>query len=125
MKCRDVFFPEDPTVSPRVEPQCVELSEISKGKGVQTSAGSNEEDLGHRVPGQGPLEVIEQLDEPIGRLIRASKQSAYLDDYCSLLEIMHDLDPNSYSQTIKAQDVQYQLAAMREEIESIEKNQVW
>ena len=38
---------------------------------------------------------------------------------------MHDLDPNSYSQAIKAQDAQYWLEAMRDEIELIEKNQVW
>ena len=70
----------------------------------------------HRVPDKGSLEVIEQPDEPIGRLIRARKQSAYLDDYCSLLETMHDLDLNSSSQAIKAQGAHYWLDAMREEI---------
>ena len=82
----------DLSVSHRVEPQCVELYVISKAKGVQTSVGSDEEDVRHRVPGQGPLEVIEQLDEPIGRPILGRKHPAYLDDYCSLLETVQDLD---------------------------------
>lgn len=38
---------------------------------------------------------------------------------------MQDLDPDFYSKAIKAQDAQYWLEAMREEIESMEKNQVW
>ena len=75
-----------------------------RARGVQASGGSDEEDVGPRVPCQGLLEVIEQPDEPIGRLLRARKQLAYLNDYCSLLETVQDLDPNSYSQVIKAQD---------------------
>ena len=59
MECRDIFFLKDLTVSRRVEPQCVELYEISKGKGAQASGGSDEKDVGNRVPGQDPLEVIE------------------------------------------------------------------
>ena len=116
MKCRDIFFLEDPTVSPRVEPRCVELYEISKGKGAQASGGSDEEDAGHIILGQGPLEVIEQTDDLIGRPIQVRKLLAYLNDYYSLLKTMQDLDPNSYSQVIKAQDAQYLLEAMREEI---------
>ena len=85
----------------------------------------DEDDVGHRIACKGPLEVIEQPDEPIGRQIWARKQPAYLDDCCSLLETVEDLDPNSYSQAIKAQNVQYWLEAVREEIESIEKNHVW
>ena len=87
----------------------MELYEISKGNGVQESGGSVEEDVGHRIPGQGPLKVIEQPDESIGRPIWARKQPAYLDDCCNLLETMQDLDPNSYSQAIKTQDTQYWL----------------
>ena len=34
MEFRDMFLLEDLTVSPRVEPLCVELYEISKGKGA-------------------------------------------------------------------------------------------
>ena len=33
MECRDVSFLKDPMVNHRVKPQCVELFEISKGKG--------------------------------------------------------------------------------------------
>lgn len=69
--------------------------------GVPTS---DKEDVGHKIPGQGPLKVIEQPNEPIGRLTQARKQPAYLDNYCGLLETVQDLDPNSYSQAIKAQD---------------------
>ena len=86
MECRDVFFLEDPMVNPKVEPQRVELYEIFKSKWAQASGGFDEEDVGHRIPSQGPLQVIEQPDEPIGRPIRARKQLAYLDDYFSLLE---------------------------------------
>ena len=71
IECRDEFFLEDPAVSPRVEPHCVALYEISKGKGVQASGGSDEEDVGHRIPSWGPLGVIEQPEEPIGRPNRA------------------------------------------------------
>ena len=53
------------------------------------------------------------------------KQPPYLDDYYSVLETVQDLDLNSYSQVIKAQNAHYWLEAMREEIESIEKNHVW
>lgn len=73
MECRDVFFLEDPMVSLRVEPQCVELYEISTGKGVQANGGSDEEDVGHRILGQGPLEVIGQPNELIGKSIQARK----------------------------------------------------
>ena len=69
--------------------------------------------------------MIEQPDQQIGRPIRARKQPAYLDNYCSLLETVQDLVPNSYSQAIKAHDAQYWLEAMRVEIELIENNQVW
>ena len=47
MECRYLFFLEDPTISLKVEPQCVELYKISKGKGVQASGGPDEEDVGH------------------------------------------------------------------------------
>ena len=35
MECRYVFFLEDSSVNPRVEQQCVELYEISRGKGFK------------------------------------------------------------------------------------------
>ena len=102
-----MFFLEDPTVNPKVEPQCVELYEISKGKVVQASEGSDEEDIGYRIPCQGPLEVIEQPNEPISRPIWVRKQPAYLDDYYSFMKTVQDLDPNSYSQAIRSHDAQY------------------
>ena len=45
MECRDVLFLENPTVSHKVEPRCVELYEISKGKGFQAGGRSDEEDV--------------------------------------------------------------------------------
>lgn len=59
MEYWDVVFLEYPTVSHKVKPQCVELYEISKGKGVQTSGASNEDDSGDKSLSHGPLEVIE------------------------------------------------------------------
>ena len=41
------------------------------------------------------------------------------------MEIVEDLDPTSYSQAINGHDAENWMNVMREEIESIHKNQVW
>ena len=122
MECRDVYFLENPMANPRDRPRMVDFYEISKDKDVQASGGSDVVDVGNLTPGQGPLD--EEQPE-ICRPVRIRKHPSYLDDYCSLVETVEDLDPVSYSQAINGHDAVNWMNAMREEIESIHKNQVW
>ena len=51
MECQDVYFPENPTVSPRDRPRMVDFYEISKDKDVQASGGSDVVDVGNLTAG--------------------------------------------------------------------------
>lgn len=95
--------------NPRDKLLQLEFYEISNDEGVQESGSFNVDNVESESPGQVPLGAIQQS--------HSDKETLrYLDNYCSLVETMENLDPLSCSKAVHGHDTKNWLDAMREEI---------